>query len=167
MILYHGSNTNIQYIDLNLCRPYKDFDKGFYLTDIKEQAQQMAIRVAKIYGGNPVLNAFFIQDNFQNIVELNIKNFGKTSSKEWAEFILNNRNNRFTNHKNPLSNHDNKYDIVIGCVANDDIALLLRQYQNELIDFDTLIKGLTYKKLSIQYSFHTEKSIQLLQKIGA
>ena len=104
MILYHGSNTNIQYIDLNLCRPYKDFGKGFYLTDIKEQAQQMAIRVAKIYGGNPVLNAFFIQDNFQNIVELNIKNFGKTSSKEWAEFILNNRNNRFTNHKNPLSN---------------------------------------------------------------
>lgn len=36
MILYHGSNTNIQYIDLNLCRHYKDFGKGFYLTDIKE-----------------------------------------------------------------------------------------------------------------------------------
>lgn len=165
MILYHGSNTDIQYIDLNLCRPYKDFGKGFYLTDIKEQAQQMAIRVTKIYGGNPVLNAFFIQDNFQDIVELNIKNFGNIATEEWANFVLNNRNRTFKNHSNPLSNQDNKYDIVIGCVANDDIALLLRQYQNELIDFDTLIKGLTYKKLSNQYSFHTEKSIQLLQKI--
>ena len=166
MILYHGSNIDIQHIDLNKCRPYKDFGKGFYLTDIKEQAQQMAMRVTKIYGGNPVLNAFFIQDDFQNIFELNIKNFGTIATEEWANFVLNNRNKKFTTHSNLLSNQDNKYDIVIGCVANDDIALLFRQYQNELIDFNTLIKGLTYKKLSNQYSFHTEKSIQLLKKIG-
>ena len=110
-------------------------------------------------------NYKLLQDNFQDIVELNIKNFGNIATEEWANFVLHNRNRTFKNHSNPLSNQDNKYDIVIGCVANDDIALLLRQYQNELIDFDTLIKGLTYKKLSNQYSFHTEKSIQLLQKI--
>lgn len=33
MILYHGSNTAIDGIDLNRCRPYKDFGRGFYLTD--------------------------------------------------------------------------------------------------------------------------------------
>ena len=42
MILYHGSNTAIDGIDLNRCRPYKDFGRGFYLTDIREQAQRMA-----------------------------------------------------------------------------------------------------------------------------
>ena len=31
------------------CRLYKDFGQGFYLTDIEEQAQKMAIRVARIY----------------------------------------------------------------------------------------------------------------------
>lgn len=34
MILYHGSNVAIDKIDLNLCKPYKDFGRGFYLTDI-------------------------------------------------------------------------------------------------------------------------------------
>ena len=28
MILYHGSNTAIDGIDLNRCRPYKDFGKN-------------------------------------------------------------------------------------------------------------------------------------------
>lgn len=41
MKLYHGSNTQIQNINLSMCRPYKDFGTGFYLTDIKEQAERM------------------------------------------------------------------------------------------------------------------------------
>lgn len=45
MILYHGSNVDIQNISLSACRPYKDFGRGFYLTDIPEQAERMAERV--------------------------------------------------------------------------------------------------------------------------
>lgn len=45
------------------------------------------------------------------------------------------------------------------------MALLFRQYENELIDFPTLLKGMIYKKTSMQYSFHTEKSIKLLRKV--
>lgn len=43
MNLYHGSNIVIDSINLAMCRPYKDFGKGFYLTDIKEQAEKMAV----------------------------------------------------------------------------------------------------------------------------
>jgi len=53
MILYHGSNTQIKHIDVNMCRPYKDFGQGFYLTTIKNQAIKMAKRVSRIYGGTP------------------------------------------------------------------------------------------------------------------
>ena len=49
MRLYHGSNTGINSINLAMCRPYKDFGIGFYLTDIREQAERMAVRVAKPY----------------------------------------------------------------------------------------------------------------------
>ena len=35
MILYHGTNTDIKTINLGMCRPYKDFGTGFYLTSIK------------------------------------------------------------------------------------------------------------------------------------
>ena len=34
MILYHGTNIDIDKIDLNKCAPYKDFGKGFYTTTI-------------------------------------------------------------------------------------------------------------------------------------
>lgn len=42
MILYHGTYTDFQEIELDKCLPYKDFGKGFYLTDILEQADAMA-----------------------------------------------------------------------------------------------------------------------------
>lgn len=166
MRLYHGSNIVIDSINLAMCRPYKDFGKGFYLTDIEEQAEKMAVRVAKIYGGFPVLNVFEIQDDFRKMSDLNIKDFGIQTTKEWANFVMNNRNRTFTDIKSVLCNKDNKYDIVIGPVADDNMALLFRQYENEIIDFNTLLKGMIYKKTSSQYSFHTESSIRLLRKVG-
>ena len=33
MTLYHGTFMDFQAIELGKCRPYKDFGKGFYLTD--------------------------------------------------------------------------------------------------------------------------------------
>lgn len=45
MKLYHGSNTLIESIDLSRCRPYKDFGRGFYLTDIREQVLESRLNV--------------------------------------------------------------------------------------------------------------------------
>ena len=126
----------------------------------------MAVRVSKIYGGFPVVNIFEIQDDFRKIESLKIKDFGLETTEEWAKFVMNNRNRTFTNLKDTLCNKDNKYDIVIGPVVDDNMALLFRQYENEIIDFETLLKGMIYKKTSSQYSFHTEKSIKLLRKVG-
>ena len=165
MRLYHGSNVVIESINLATCRPYKDFGKGFYLTDIEEQAKQMAKRVARIYGGSPIVNSFEIQDDFRKLSNIKIKDFGIQTTEEWAKFVMNNRNRTFTDEANTLCNKDNKYDIVIGPVADDNMALLFRQYENEIIDFETLLKGMIYKKTSSQYSFHTEKSIRLLRKV--
>ena len=166
MRLYHGSNIVIDSINLAMCRPYKDFGKGFYLTDIKEKAGNMAVRVSKIYGGSPVVNTFEIQDEIRKIDDIRVKDFGLETTEEWAKFVMNNRNRSFTNVKDTLCNKDNKFDIVIGPVADDNMALLFRQYENEIIDFETLLKGMIYKKTSSQYSFHTEKGIKLLRKVG-
>lgn len=48
MILYHGSNTDIDKINLSKCKPNKDFGKGFYLTTLKGQAERMALRVSRM-----------------------------------------------------------------------------------------------------------------------
>ena len=88
MRLYHGSNIVIDNINLAMCRPYKDFGRGFYLTDIEEQAKKMAIRVAKIYGKKPIVNVYEIADNFKDLDNLKIKNFGIETTEEWAKFVI-------------------------------------------------------------------------------
>ena len=93
----------------------------------------MAVRVSKIYGGSPVVNTFEIQDDFREIQNLKIKDFGVQTTEEWAKFVMHNRNRAFLDMKNNLCNKDNKYDIVIGPVADDNMALsfLLVKFQNQ------------------------------------
>ena len=166
MLLYHGSNTDVKVIDLAMCRPYKDFGRGFYLTVLKEQAEKMAKRVARLYGGTPVINAFEIDDDFLNIKDLRIKDFGTKTSEEWARFVMNNRNRKFQIFSDPECNLDNKYDIVIGPIANDDMAVLFRQYENGIISFENMVSGMIYKETTNQYSFHTDKAVSFLNKVG-
>lgn len=166
MILYHGSNMDIKVIDLAMCRPYKDFGRGFYLTVMKDQAEKMAKRVQRIYGGSPILNVFEIDDSFIYSSDLCIKDFGVETSEEWARFVMNNRNRKYDDFSNLECNFNNKYDVVIGPIANDDMAVLFRQYENGVITFENMINGMIYKKTTNQYSFHTERAISLLKKVG-
>lgn len=161
MILYHGTNLCIDKIDLSVCRPNKDFGQGFYLTTLEDQAQKMARRVAAIYGGEPIVNVYqFDGANLQN-PELHIRFFPEPSV-EWALFVTNNRNKILTGEHN----FDFRYDLVIGPVADDDLTLLFRHFTNGLIDETALKKGMEFRKLTDQYSFHTEKSVRLLAKEG-
>lgn len=66
MILYHGSNTDIQEIDLSQSRPYKDFGQGFYLTQDKEQATRMAEQKTLQLGGIPVVTAYEFDEQHLN-----------------------------------------------------------------------------------------------------
>ncbi len=164
MILYHGSNVKIETVDLNKCRPYKDFGQGFYCTTIEKQAEYMAERVVKRQGGSKQVNIFEFDETIFNDKNLKIKKFDNPS-KEWAEFILNNRNRNFKDINSEKCNFDNKYDLVIGPVANDDIIILFRTFVDGLIDIDTLIKELTYKELTDQYSFHTKEALKYLKGV--
>ena len=157
MILYHGSNVAIENIDLAKCRPYKDFDKGFYLTDIPRQAERMAARTAKIFGGEPILTSFeFDLDSAVN-ESLKIKVFN-SPNEEWTHFVMANRD---INVDQP-SHH---YDIVIGPVADDTIARLLRMFTENFISEKQLVRKLTFSEVTSQYFFHTEAAIKLLKKI--
>lgn len=165
MILYHGTNIDIDKIDLNKCAPYKDFGKGFYTTTIFDQAKAMADRKSRIFGGQPCIISYNAPDNLLDLKEINIKVFPSTS-KEWAVFIINNRNRDFKDFSSAECNVDNKYEIVFGPVANDTLTTLIRQYQRGYIDSEILLKEMQYTAPSNQYSFHSQKAIDLLKKTG-
>ncbi len=157
MILYHGSNIAIETIDLGKCRPYKDFGRGFYLTDIREQAQRMAARAVRMFDGSPEITSFEFDLDDAIRAGLKVKIF-ESPDREWAKFVMQNRDFNV-----PQPAHD--YDIVVGPVADDTIARLLRMFTENFIDEEQLLRELTFSKVTSQYFFHTEASIALLKKI--
>lgn len=157
MILYHGSNMEIERIDLSKSRPNKDFGKGFYLTEDKQQAQNMANQKVLQKGGKAVVTAYEFDESFLIDGTLSVKQF-EGYTEEWAQFILENRNRKS---EHPIHN----YDIVIGAIADDKVGVQLFRYMRDYIDLPTLVRNLQFKKLTIQYYFGTDKAIEKLKKL--
>ena len=166
MILYHGSNIEIEQVNLSKCRPFKDFGRGFYTTSIKDQALSMAKRTVRIYKeGTPCITEYFFDETVLTSSRYKIKRFPEPSI-EWARFVINNRNTNFKNFVSFECNTDCKYDIVTGPVANDDITALIDVFLSGILSDEALAKELTFRELSEQVSFHTEISINCLRKTG-
>lgn len=158
MILYHGSNVEVNEIDLNLSEVGKDFGVGFYLTANKEQSERMAIRRARLYGGEPVVSVFEFDEAAAKANGLWQKDF-LFYSKEWADFILANR-------ANDTRKQIHEYDIVHGPIANDDVGFQIRRLLAGIITIETFLEELKYKKgVTFQYFFATDRSIKYLRRV--
>lgn len=160
MRLYHGSNTAFKEINLSLCRPNKDFGCGFYLTPDRAAADRMALRTVRRFDGRPSVMTFEFDDSV--LEDVPVKRFA-LPSEEWAMFVMANRRPDA-----PAEDHnrDNRYGIVIGPVANDDLALLFRQFALGLVTVEMMVREMRYKKLTVQYSFHTPAALAALSFVG-
>lgn len=157
MKLYHGSNRIIDKIDLSAGKKFKDFGQGFYTTDIEKQAQEWSRTVTNRFGGTPAVTEY--EFNLEGAIEagLNVKIF-EVADREWALFVMANRDRSGAEYR-----HD--YDIVIGPVADDNMARLFGLYDMKIIDLEAVVAGLIYKDLNSQYFFATERALKYLQKI--
>lgn len=158
MILYHGSNVEVKEIDLSRSEVGKDFGAGFYLTASKEQAERMASRRVRLYGGEAVVSTFEYDEAAAMAAGLYRKDF-QSYSREWADFILANRGNG-------TRKQIHEFDIVHGPIANDDVGFQIRRLLSGIITMDTFLEGLKYKKgITYQYFFATERSLQYLKRV--
>ena len=160
MRLYHGSNTAFKEIDLSLCRPNKDFGQGFYLAPDRIAAERMAKRTGRRFGGKAYLMTFDFDE--AALADVPVKRFPQPS-EEWAMFVMANRRPQVvaTDH-----NRDNRYGMVAGPVANDDLALLFRQFALGLVTVEMLVREMQFKQLTVQYSFHTPLAVSALRFVG-
>lgn len=156
MKLYHGTNVDFDTINLEKSNKYKDFGQGFYLTDIRSQAEQLAAKKAKLFGGYPIIQEYEFNEELFDNGELKVLKF-ENPCKEWAEFIFKNRNRDL--------NFTHDYDVVIGPIANDGVAYLLGRYEEGTLTIDDLSRELTYKELNSQFFFGTSKSLQYLKRL--
>ena len=156
MILFHGTNAEIEQIDLNRSRIGKDFGLGFYLTPDRQVAQRQAERKLEQYGvGRAQVYAYRVEDKaMQSLKMLRFDRY----SLEWARFVLNNRKNRTR-----TQIHD--YDVVIGPIADDVVGYQIRRVEEGIISEKQFLEEIKFHTVTIQYMFATDKAIELLNKI--
>lgn len=100
--------------------------------------------------------------NCDALENIPVKRFA-VPSKEWAMFVMANRR---PSRDAADHNRDNRYGAVIGPIANDDLALLFRQFELGLVSVEMLVREMRFKQLTIQYSFHTEQAVDALRIVG-
>lgn len=102
MRLYHGTTNDFGEIDLTKSKPGKDFGRGFYLSAELEQAKDFAQTRALLLGGSPVIASYEFDERLLTSNELKVKTF-EDYTEEWANFILDNRNNTLNT---PIHDYD-------------------------------------------------------------
>jgi len=153
MKVYHGSYTEINVIDLSFCETGKDFGQGFYVTNLREQAEIWANKKGKRKGKRGVVTEFEYNENLSRIMKLKTLYFDDYCD-EWLEFVVHNR-------KNETERQVHDYDIVEGPVADDRIATEVDKYIEGVITKEQFLSDLTHNP-SHQICFCTMQSLQAL-----
>lgn len=155
MILYHGSNTIVEKPKLVEQNRFLDFGYGFYTTTNKDQAENFSKKVIVRRGGKPIVNIYEFDDNSH--ADLIVKRFS-APDEEWLDFVSEHRNGSY---------NGEKYDVIIGAVANDDVYRTLQVYSSGLLTKEQALEALKVKKLFNQYVFATEKALDFLKFVEA
>lgn len=159
MKVYHGSNCDIEEIDLTKGSRYKDFGRGFYVTPDFDTAKRMAEKKTRFYGGEPIVIEYEFDETAIGRPELQVLNFPAKATADWIRFIAKNRDRSI-----PVS--DLVYDIVKGPIADDGVALQLGRLKVHAEQADAIALDLQDKYLDQQIYFGTPRSLTYLHKIS-
>ena len=156
MILYHGSNVIVDQPKLIRQNRYLDFGFGFYTTTNREQAVNFAQKVTdRRKMGEATLNIYSVNEAvaFQ---ECKVLQFD-SPDEAWLDFVAANRQGTY---------QGEKYDLIYGAVANEDVYRTIALYMTGVLDKEQTLSSLKIRKLFNQLVFATEKSLQYLKFEG-
>lgn len=166
MLVYHGSLSEIKKPDLNIGRFNLDFGKGFYVTTLKKQSEKWALRreaMAKFTSDDKIIKPIVNVYEFKAL-DLNMLTFDSYDEK-WLDFVVENR-------KKNKSEFNEKYDVIYGNVADDDVARAIDDYLELLsknrVNKDVknaLLFQLKFSKPNDQYCYVTNKGLNCVKFI--
>lgn len=152
LVVYHGTCSEFEKIDLNKSHNRRDFGKGFYTTILQSQSKEWAYRLSMREKKN---NYYVYEFLFEEADLLKVKRFDRLN-EEWLEFIKANRSKGGLQHN---------YDVVIGPVADDNTMETVQLYIANILTASEAVERLRYNKVNNQVSFHTEKALQYLKLV--
>jgi len=101
IIVYHGTTSLIKKIDVTKGKPYKNFGRGFYLSESRKHSVNLALRNRRIEKErfNRETNAYLYiyEMDLTKLTDFNLKIF-KDADLEWVQFVLGNRRVRERTH---------------------------------------------------------------------
>ena len=165
MILYHGGTDIISKPAIKPQSGGRDFGAGFYVTDMRSQAEKWAKRQGRVRRLSPVLNMYeFDTDRAQR--NLKCKLFTDYSA-EWLELVINCRKD---------IRYVHGYDLVYGKIANDvnstephsgegsplDVGETVQAVVDGLMPLDFALQKLVFMPSNNQYCFCSEQSLTYL-----
>ena len=148
MKIYHGSTIVIGHPIAAAGRERLDFGRGFYVTDIKSQAEFWAERMQRIKQEAGIVNVY----------EMDVDKVKKTFryyrfenyDNEWLQFIVANR----------MGKDDiEQYDVIEGGVANDRVIDTVEAYMANLMPLETALRELSKHRPNNQLCITNQKVI--------
>ena len=131
MKVYHGSTIIIEHPIAAAGRQRLDFGQGFYVTDIKVQADLWAERMQRIREEAGIVNIYEMDiDRVRE--EYRYFHFEKYDN-EWLQFIVANR----------LGENVERFDVIEGGVANDRVIDTVEAYMANLMTLDVALRELS------------------------
>ena len=152
MRLYHGSNVVVPRPEILNSDRKLDFGVGFYLTSSLEQAERWARLVVDRRGGGRLVVTVYEIDEAQ-LSTLRVRRFEK-ANRQWLNFVVANRESQI---------EDQKWDVVIGPVANDRTMPVIRLFMAKVYTAAETLRRLLPQNLHDQYTFKTVEALQRLQ----
>jgi hypothetical protein len=151
MKVYHGTNMVIE--QPRIINRFKtlDFGEGFYTTENENQAREFALKVCRRREQSfyPVVNCYEFKEE---PAQLSILQFD-TPDEKWLDFVVERRKGI-----EPVE----KFDLIIGPVANDDVFGTIILYEAGQLDKESAVKRFRVKKLYNQVVFCSELALNHL-----
>ena len=153
MLLYHGSNVEVEAPKLITQTRGLDFGAGFYLTTSETQAKRFSeIVLRRRKKGVATVSIYEFDIDAANRT-LSILTF-KKAGIEWLRFVVGNRLKTYIG---------NEYDVVIGAVANDTVMPTIQALIGGFLSEEATIVTLKTSKLVDQTCIKSERALALLK----
>jgi hypothetical protein len=157
ILLYHGSNVIVEKPTLIRQIRTLDFGSGFYTTTNRLQAIDFSRKVMLRNKTDMRFVSVYEFDRESVKPTLSFLQFFE-ANEEWLDFVYQNRNGIYIGEK---------FDVIIGPVANDDVFVTLRAFEYGVFTRAQTLEALKIKRLYDQYVFASEKALQNLRYIGS
>lgn len=147
--VYHGSALEVSKPLVALGRLNLDFGQGFYVTDLREQAERWATRIATRRMAKPVLS--FYEFDLETAKQYRYLKFD-FYDKAWLDFIVANR-------KGKMEWKD--YDVIEGGVANDNVIDTIEDYMRGRMSAEAALVELSKHRPNNQFCILNQEIIDL------